>query len=498
MTGWISDVFRLGWGALVWNTRKSAHRLRGGRRRCPCQTPSDSGLADETGCEAVTHFRSPARFRVACPLLRRRGDGAWVCSVNSEDTRPFWGRAFLLFGGASAAAYLAATLLAFCGLLAIGYRPTYRQVAWPRAWSELRGVQARLYLERGREALAAGRHAEALLALANAYELDPADYPSGLLLAQLWQGGRPAQANSLFARLYREHPERREQTARIWYRALLARGDFAAVLPLARDRLLAVGEGPPPPAWTQACLFAARRASGPDALARLLEAPRLAPALRPLLELESRLPTADAATRVRLLADAVPLERDAFVAHHLLRRLLEEKRPDLVLSLASAPDSPLSDREKLRLRLDALADLGRQSERSALVRQLLARPPNPAIWELLSSHLIARPDRDLLRLVAEHHRSAPLPAHEAAYPQFLAWFAACGVNGDPESLDEAERLLSASAARDPRALPLARRAFLGPPETFRLETILPLLQPLPLESAYALHDRFSPPRPLPE
>ena len=69
MTGWIADFFRLAWGLLYWNYRKSWFRLRRGRARCPCQSPSDSGRALETVCEASLSWHKHANFRRVCPLL---------------------------------------------------------------------------------------------------------------------------------------------------------------------------------------------------------------------------------------------------------------------------------------------------------------------------------------------------------------------------------------------------------------------------------------------
>ena len=497
MIGWISDLFLLGWGTLSWNTRKTWHILRGRRHRCPCQVASDSGRAYETGCEAVTHLHSPGRFRAVCPLLQRRADGAWVCSVDTARVRPFWGRALLLLAGGGLAAYLAVTLLAFALLSAMGYRVSYRQTVWPPAWRELRVAQAQRYLEEARAAREEGRAAEALLALSNAYELNPADYGSGFLLAQLWQAGQPVLADNVFSQLYRDHPEHREQTAQAWYRGLLARGHFTAIPPLARDRLLDSGDTPPSPAWIQAFVFSVRRVERFAIDEELLNAPRLSPSHRALLRLEKTLPALDTARRVELLVEALAHERDPFACTHLLRRLLEEKRPDLVLARLASSDLPLGDREKVRLRLDALADLGRDAERAALVRRVLALPVNPAIWELLSSHLIAHPDRTLLHLVAEHHRRAPLPPEDSNYPQLLAWFAACGVHADAELLSEAGSFLAQVVERDSPSIDHARQAFLGPRSAFRLESVLPLIQPLPLEPAYALHDHYAPPPPPP-
>ena len=491
VTGWITDVFRLGWGALYWNARKTWHILGGRRPPCPCQVASDSGLANHTGCEAVTHYAQPARFRVVCPLLTRRADAAWVCSVNAANVRPFWGRAILLFSLGGLGAYATAVLLVFLALHALGFRPELRQVAWPRTWPELRVVQSRHYLEQSREARAAGRPADALLALASAYELNPSDYAAGLLLAQLLQGAQPVQSDAVFARLYHDHSRQRESTGQAWYRSLLARGDFATIIPLARDRLLAP-DGTQPSAWTQALLFACRRTGKPDVLAPILADPRLPAAPRELLALEQVLARQAGPERIRTLADALPAQRDAFAAAYLLRRLLDENRPDLMLSLIEQAGAQVGDREKALLRLDAFAALDRGAERASMIRRLLAQPSHPATWQLLSAHFITHPDRELLRLVAEEHRRDPLPANEAAYPSLLSWFAACGAAGDAELLQDASRLLAEAAARDSRAIERARQAFLAAPPAFRLENVLPLLQPLPIETTYALYARYAP------
>ena len=424
-------------------------------------------------------------------MLARRADGAWVCSVDAPRVRPFWGRAAVLFSLGGLASYATAALLVFLALHALGFHPTFRQIAWPGAWSELRAVQSRRYLELSREARSAGRPVEALVALASAYELNPTDYAAGLMLAQLLQGAQPVQSDAVFASLYRDHASRRESTGQAWYRALLTRGDFSAIVPLARDRILA-SEGSPSSAWAHAFVFACRRTGKSEQLVSLLADPRLPADLRALFTIEQALPGQAPAERVRMLVDTVPAQKDALASVHLLRRLMEENRPDLVLTLLDQTGVPLGAREKTLLRLDACAALGRGEERASLIRRLLAQTAHPATWQLLSAHLIVHPDRELLRLVAEEHRRDPLPANEASYQSLLSWFAACGVDGDGELLAEATRLLVDATARESPALDRARQAFLGQPSAFRLENVLPLIQPLPIETIYALYARYAP------
>ncbi len=497
MTAWLADSLRLLWGSLYWNARKSAHLLQGRRRQAPCQVASDSGRAGETGCEAAAAYHSPGRHRMLCPLLIRRSDGAWVCSVGREDVRPFWGRGLLLLLAAVLAAYTTTTLVGFGGLRALGYEISYRQVAWPPAWREFRGVQARFHLERARHALADGRPQDALLSLASAYELNPRDYATGLLLAQLWQNHQALRADTLYARLYQDHPEQREATAQAWYRSLLARGDFQAILQLSGNRLLQPAPATAPhPAWIQAFLFAVRQSGELAAIDQLLAEAALSPELRPLLALERALPELSLAERVASLSAALPAARDPFTQHHLLRRLLADGSADLVLSATLPGGSLLGDRERVRLRLDALAAIGRAEERADLFRQVLALPMNPSILELLGNHLIAHPDPALLATLSDKLANDPLPPNEESLPARHVWLAACAAQPDAERLRAAIDDVVRLAGRSPQALRPVAAAVLEIRGGFRLETLLPLLQPLPLETTYTLYERFAP-RPLP-
>lgn len=497
MLGLIRDTFRLGWDSLYWNTRKSWHIARGRRGCCPCQISSDSGRARETGCEAVLAYSSPARFRRVCPLLTTRANGDWACSVNSENVRPFWGRAILLLGGGAFASLFLVSLAAFFLMRGIGYDVSYRQVVWPPAWSEFQSTQADFYRQRAMTALAEGKLAESLLLLSNAYELDPGHYPTGMQLAQLWQTGQPLLSDRTYARLHAEHPERRQDTAQAWFRALLARGDFGGVQRLAGERLLHSGPTPSS-AWTQAFTFATRQLNEPAGIDALLAEPELPPAIAALLNIERELYRQSTARRIEIIDTAANETRDSYALFHWLNRLLDEGRADLVLPRLAARDSLLGNREKLRLQLDALAVGGLAAERSALVHQLLERPTTPPVCELLSSHLAAHPDRELLAAYAAKLARDPLPPSDARYPQLLAFFAACGANRDAELMQTASAWLNAAAGREIQLLPLARETFMRlPTPPARLENILPSLQPMPLETIYALYARLSPPPPFP-
>ncbi|MBI2497405.1 MAG: hypothetical protein HYV75_05630 [Opitutae bacterium] len=260
MIGWIGDFFRFWWALFYWNIRKGWFRLSGAHRDdCPCQNQSDSGLAFESRCEPITQWHRPARFRRVCPLLKETPDGL-RCSVEAEGVRPFWGRAAVYAGGALLALYLAGTLAAYVALRAANYEMGYLVVAWPPRWQELRGAQERLYAARAQTAIRQGNYQEAILSLEMVCQLNPRNYSAGLALAGLSQvAARPNVAEHIYERLMRDVPEQRIATAQIWFRTLLARANYANIIPLAATML---SEDPEQRgAWLNALLFARNGAS---------------------------------------------------------------------------------------------------------------------------------------------------------------------------------------------------------------------------------------------
>ena len=212
MLGWLADLFRLAWGLLYWNTRKAWFQWRRGRARCPCQNPSDSGRAFETGCEACVHWHQPARFRRVCPLLVETPDGL-RCAANTADVRPFWGHAARYYGGTLLALYLAGAIAVFAFLRIIGYPSSIVHVTWPGLWYRVPQARGWFFFDRSNRAFAEGKTAEGLLYLSNAYEFDPGNYTIGLTLARALQPGQPAVSNRLYDQLLHQHPALHAATA---------------------------------------------------------------------------------------------------------------------------------------------------------------------------------------------------------------------------------------------------------------------------------------------
>src|ERR1051326_3326074 len=183
----MSDVFRFWWGLLYWNARKFSFVLRRRRRRCPCQSPSDSGRAGETVGEAAASWNRPERFRRVCPDLQL-GPNGWRCAVDTAAVRPYWGRAVAWVGGTALCLYVVGALSVFGVLRATGCEGlTPLDSLWPGRWSRITIARSQHYLAQAKQALRSGNTRGVLVNLVNASELAPADYGIQVDLAQIYE-----------------------------------------------------------------------------------------------------------------------------------------------------------------------------------------------------------------------------------------------------------------------------------------------------------------------
>lgn len=491
--GWITDFFRLAWSYLYWNARKSAYRRRGAQGRCPCHHPSDSGRAWETACAAITHWSDPARFQRVCPLLGRNASGAWRCTADRADVRPFWGRAAVFYGSAVLVTYLAATLAVFVFLRSVGYGVTLPGVLWPPAWEKFTAIRSEFFLEKYRASVQAGDMQSALMSLSTAYSLEPQNYGAGRQLARLWQISQPLYSNQVYRRLINDHPDQAEATAQVWFRALLARGDFNGVESLAAERLLAAPERSA--AWLNAFLFANRRTADAKRRAALASNPALSATGRFLLALSEDLAALTDARdiRSRLLVAAAGAG-DSLSFYHVCRELIARGSPAEALDWMERRSGLLGARDLVSLRLDALAALGWAGTLQNEVRSLLEAPAAPVIAELLSAHLIRYPDAAVRELVFTRFAESPFPADDAGYAAYLALFCAAGAGRDAPRVEWAASRIQALLGNDFRGLGAVGASLLDGNRTRRIENYLPALQPLSLEVTYALFEHYSPVR----
>lgn len=490
MSGWCADLFRAIGSLLYWNSRKTLFRLRGARGQAPCQNPSDSGRANETGCDACLHWRKPRRFRHVCPLLSLSAGGGPVCTVAAAKVRPFWGRALFFLGAGFSLTYLLLSLLAFGFLKQRGYEITFATVALPSRWDRFPEIQARLFFNKGREAYAAGRLNEAVLALSFAFERSPDNYEAGALLAWIWQASQPTLSNRLYLQLLRSHPDRRAETAQRWYRILLNRGDFTSIAHLAADQL--ANHPASTPAWVYALLFASRQTPKAGLLANALErAHAFAPEVKKVLELEEKLRSLDPSAAVSVVLDsdngspATSLE-----LYHRIDSLIRLKRGGEALEILRSHGPILDERSRVSLKLAALGVTADVPARRREIESLLGSGTTLGAVEFLTANLITYPEPQLSALYFALLEKHPLAATAENFGGYAALYCLASLSNDAERT----RLL-ADVLRQISGTPLTfltgiEHFLHGDAEDQRLSTYLSRLQSLPIEVVFALYERF--------
>ncbi len=473
----IGDFFRFWWALLNLNYRQARFRRGAGRKRNPCQAPSDSGRAWETHCEAAQLWNRPERLRHVCPNLRRCTAG-WRCSVDTAEIRPHWRRAAAWYAGAILVLYFGAGLAFFSLLRLQGLRPlSPLDVLWPPRWENISAARSAAFLSRAGDNLVRGDIRGTRLNLASAANTAGDSYEVRLRVAQLnshMSADEPA--TEAFRELLAGFPEHRQRTAIIYHdvmvalRAFDALGDFAASQladPAVPDRAI----------WLRV-LFVALRGSAQPANLHARNATSLANLPVPwrnALAAESSLRQGDATALNPLLG--LPVDRREAALLTAVGESIADFAPaaqavDEIVRLA--PAIGVFDRERLLFRLQAR--LGSPAASLRAFDAMLRTASQPHLRERLLAALIESPDPDR---AARFHASvsnpnAPFTAEELG----SVWVAAVLSRDDSLRRLAEQRLLAQFQVPAPSGLSLA----VSPANTsLWIRTI-----PMGRESAWAL------------
>ena len=488
LIGWTTDLLRIAWGLIYWNTRKTIFRFRKNGSPCPCQTRSDSGKAYQTGCEPALLYEKPARFRHVCPLLKPNGEGELKCSVNTADVRPFWGRFLGTYLGVTLLIYLSCIGAIFGTMRSIGYPVTFTMLAWPPDWNQIDGVRAEYFRNKAEAAYAAGDGPAAVMSLSLAYQYAPEDYNIGRLLAQFWSPTRPQHSDQIFEELLKKHPDRRVATARAWVLGLLARGDFNRLEQLAAQALRFDPESTA--AWMQTFLFANSRTQNNGLLEELLTiGDSLPDGVAVVLALELLVQTSPPEEAKDALSKVESTAEPSFVLHYRIQRLIKLGQHHRALILLNAWSDYFSDRDRVRLELAAYAAGDYNSRYLELIRSLIRLQPSLAQIELLCSHMIAHPNQQLYTLVKQSVSPSDVPGESDRAQSLRAFYLLALVHLDQATQNKINAEIKALTGSESPALN-AMTMVASNPKRYHVQNILPALQPLSFEMLYAVIEWF--------
>jgi len=385
---------------------------------------------------------------------------------------------------------LVALLGTFSAYRIIGYRVPVYVVAWPPAWHRIHQARADYYYRMALRSLAAGDVRRSYLALGQVYMLDPDNTNAARLLAQFAQIANPGFSDAIYARLLLPSHGDREEAAQAWFRALLARGEFAAMSGLSA-RMLREGAAQAP-AWTQGLLFAREMTVDHSDLDRLLRSPGKMPVeARTVLALAGSIRSGskkDWCDRVELALDSATTTFEVFYS---LNQMIEMGRaPDVVTFLQGfeVAEIPAYDRESLEL--GAYSSLGWHALERQKVASLLGPGASAPVANLLAAHLIRHPDPGVAEYVFEQLDKRPLPCTAANSGAHAALLCMAGVNGLSKRMGEQSDILGKIVGGDFAAAGMLREFFQSPASGKNAAVFLPALAQLPLEVVYALTERY--------
>ena len=266
-----------------------------------------------------------------------------MCSVSSEEVRPFWGRVILTSTLSVALFYAIVVLTIFGFMRQVGCPITAQMIGWPPKWSEINQAKSQYFLQNAQEAFNVGGLTETVMSLSLAYEYDIYNYQAGFFLARLWQANRPEFSNHLYQELITNHPEHRTQSAQAWLRSLLHREDYNWIEELAINALRF--DDNISPAWLNAFLFSNQRTGNETVIQSLLDTPEtLSPGVETVLRWEQYIRQSPPETAREIFLQPPSPDSPDFVYYFQIRLLISMGFPIDAVDIMNEGKNPLSNR----------------------------------------------------------------------------------------------------------------------------------------------------------
>jgi hypothetical protein len=413
-----------------------------------------------------------------------------VCSVAARDVRPFWGRAALFLGCSLAGLALLAWLSVFAVFRAIGYQVPLYAVAWPPAWHRIHEARADYFYRMAQRAFEAHDVRRTFLALSEVYVLDPENRNAARLLAQFTQIANPDYSDQIYLRLLSRHGKEYEETAQAWFRALLARGDFRSMGVLCA-RMLREGAGHVP-AWTEGLLFAEAMGGDPGEIDRLLAGPKPIPGeARATLSLDQRTRGTAIADQAGALIQSIGIQSTPFEIYFALARLIDIGRASEALQILQASmASSLSPYDREAFKLDCYSLLGWRTLETREIELLFQTGASANATDLVSAHLVRRPDAEISTRVFVLLDASPLAPTAENTSAHMALVCMAGVNGLNARMKEEAGALDRTFGGPFAATGRIQEFFESDAPGKKPAVFLPATPQLPLDTTYALVSHY--------
>jgi tetratricopeptide (TPR) repeat protein len=479
--GAITDALRVFGYGLTLNLRKALWIARGRAESAPCQSPSDSGEANATRCEASAYWRERSRFRRVCPHLRQQPDGSWLCGVDTPRIRTFWGRAAAWWLGVFLTVWIGGSVPVWAFLWKSGVRVTYPHVVWPGGWKEIPRARAAYYVGQAEDALLHKKYDRMILNLQAALRSDPKNLAARLYLANVaWAQGDFATANDRFSRLFTDTPaEQRRQLARVWLPKLLIVGDFARMKSLAESMLADDPEAVGP--WSHALIFTARQTGDAVVLAKATQSRSIPEPIRAIIAANAAGLAGQRDTALRLLAELAPTGDNAqFMAYQRVEGLLEYGAPDQALAALTAGPGYLAASDVLYFRLRAYHQMKWDETAQATIRDSFRGIDLPRLNAIATYLVRCHDEASLQRVVG---MMATAPRAEKLDGTFAMLYLAAGLWGDRDLMPDIAKL---AAEKSPLPVSLLNRFDRLASQPGHLGEAMGVM-PLPMESVYAAY-----------
>ena len=178
-----------------------------------------------------------------------------------------------------------------------------------------------------------------------------------------------------------------------------------------------------------------------------------------------------------------------YVLHYRVRRLIELGFSNRALLVLNQWASRFQDRDRIRLQMRAYANNQFRGRYHALFQKLIQLPPSRPLIELIAAQLIVTPDPQFYAWVKQSFVPGDIAAPNEKLSSMVVLYLLAAAHDDLRTQEFLSNELKTTTGSNFAALS-AVTSMAADPKRYRIEVILPAIQPLSLDMVYAMLERF--------